>query len=572
MTDEELKNNEQTTNFLLENGYEVKYPSRFIRENGHRNLKEVVGNLNSLQKSINEGVNVEAFGKDMAVSLDKIEEIINSNPYFNKSTEQVEFEKLLNNLRDISTKFYKNTLKAEEVLKNREENLKDIERRIFKLDHDKTIDGMTRSTESVKLSYGFERAQEDYKEALKFYNEQKALSGTPLIGDGLVKFKNELLAAVNALDDASRKLPMELDKMDDLATNIREARDKIVVFGIESQKKQVEYDRLSDKYGLAKTNKKELIHETTSTESLDETSTLDSSKNPKEKETITTIENLISELKKLNPGLEVIKDGDKDGILTEDPSKLVLPEGFKYTEGLGINNKQNDFTPYINAFVKTKEKNLETAQEPEKVENTINAAEESRVPSGKLHYKRTRRAIVAPYIKAVLLYGSLGGIIGLASSALLPATLTFTSLGLLQQKIYNKLVDCGAIKLENFKYGDQDAELPVASPFFVENGSIPLIAETIKSSAKKMLNLIRKTKIRKKTQSEQQVNDMSSVEERPVENVEAFEKAQEARAASIEAAQNDDKKTALEEAFKASLAANLENAVESLEEPSMGGR
>ena len=126
MTDEELKSIEQTTALLVENGFVIKDTASFIREIGNGNLEEVISKLGRLQVSINEGVNAEVFGKDLAVSLDGIEEVVNKDTYFKTSSEAASFENLLNDLREKSSRLFRNTLKAEEILKGREENLKDI--------------------------------------------------------------------------------------------------------------------------------------------------------------------------------------------------------------------------------------------------------------------------------------------------------------------------------------------------------------------------------------------------------------------------------------------------------------
>ena len=246
MTDEELKSIEQTTALLVENGFVIKDTASFIREIGNGNLEEVISKLGRLQVSINEGVNAEVFGKDLAVSLDGIEEVVNKDTYFKTSSEAASFENLLNDLREKSSRLFRNTMKAEEILKGREENLKDIEKRIADLKVDKTMDDVTRTSETIKLSYALNHAKQAKEDALKFYNDQKALSEKPLSADDIVEYKNDLLQAVNALDNAFRKLSMEPAAMDKLASLIRDTRDKIVLFGFETQKNQKEFNDLKN--------------------------------------------------------------------------------------------------------------------------------------------------------------------------------------------------------------------------------------------------------------------------------------------------------------------------------------
>ena len=470
MTDEELKSIEQTTALLVENGFVIKDTASFIREIGNGNLEEVISKLGRLQVSINEGVNAEVFGKDLAVSLDGIEEVVNKDTYFKTSSEAASFENLLNDLREKSSRLFRNTMKAEEILKGREENLKDIEKRIADLKVDKTMDDVTRTSETIKLSYALNHAKQAKEDALKFYNDQKALSEKPLSADDIVEYKNDLLQAVNALDNAFRKLSMEPAAMDKLASLIRDTRDKIVLFGFETQKNQKEFDSLCAKYGLEKTNAKtiEKVETKEETEELSENKDEvvtpseivepEKSEEPAEKEptrvAITSAEELIKELKRLNPDIDIIYniDGYPEQISAWEPEKLVLPEGFKYSEELGINNKIDDTKPYISAFVKQREK-IETKS--------------SKVPSGKIPVKKTRRAVVAPYVKAILCYGGIGCVAtmaaGIGAAPIFAASIAGAGIGAIGQSIYGKMVKFGVVDAPNPNeyYNNKNYELPV---------------------------------------------------------------------------------------------------------------
>ena len=554
MTDEELKSIEQTTALLVENGFVIKDTSNFIREIGNGSLEEVVNKLGRLQQSINEGVNAEVFAKDIAGSLDKIEEVVNSDTYFKTSPDATSFQNLLNDLRDKSSKLFRNTLKAEEILKGREENLKDIQKRISMLKVDKTIDDVTRTTETIKLSYALNHAKQAKEEAIKFYNDQKELSEKPLKANDIVEYKNELLQAVNALDNAFRKLSMEPEKMDKLAAVIRETRDKIVLFGFETQKNQKEFDDLCVKYGLEKTDAKKIEKFEKPVLSTNEEKEVEESK------TITEVEDLVYELKRLNSDVEVIGDA----INVDDPTKLVLPKGFKYTEGLGVNNKIDDFTPYISAFVNTKEKSKdvseeikteEVKEEPKKEEKQV---KESRVPSGRLSYKRTRRAIVAPYVKAILCYGGLGGMLAVVAGASLSpigtAMLAGAGIGVIGQKIYNKMIDAGAVDVPQAQFGNSSYELPI-------------VGSNILSDAKALLKSLRKNKNRKKEESLDKVSEEEKVEAKEVveapEMVEAPEVVETPEVK--EEPKEEEKKTTLFENFKNLFGNSLDSEVDSLD-------
>lgn len=570
MTDEELKSIEQTTALLVENGFVIKDTASFIREIGNGNLEEVISKLGRLQVSINEGVNAEAFGKDLAVSLDGIEEVVNKDTYFKTSSEAASFENLLNDLREKSSRLFRNTMKAEEILKGREENLKDIEKRIADLKVDKTMDDVTRTSETIKLSYALNHAKQAKEDALKFYNDQKALSEKPLSADDIVEYKNDLLQAVNALDNAFRKLSMEPAAMDKLASLIRDTRDKIVLFGFETQKNQKEFDSLCAKYGLEKTNAKTIEKVETKeeieelSENKDEVVTPseivepEKSEEPAEKEptrvAITSAEELIKELKRLNPDIDIIYniDGYPEQISAWEPEKLVLPEGFKYSEELGINNKIDDTKPYISAFVKQREK-IETKS--------------SKVPSGKIPVKKTRRAVVAPYVKAILCYGGIGCVAtmaaGIGAAPILAASIAGAGIGAIGQSIYGKMVEFGVVDAPNPNeyYNNKNYELPV-------------FGSDILKHAKGLLSSLRNHKNKRKEEVLDKTPEQEKAETPEVTEVPEVAKATEMTEAPVvaetpevsEELNTEEKKPSLFENFKDLFKSNLDKGVSEVEQ------
>lgn len=597
MTEEELKSIDQTTELIDKHGFVIKDTASFISAVGDANLEEVLNRLDTLEVSINEGVNAEVFGKDIASSFDEIEEIVNSDTYFRTSPEAAGFINLLNDLRDKSMRLSRNTLMAEEIVKGREENLKDIQNRIFKLKVNKDISDKERTSETVKLYYALNHAKKAYVDSLNFYNEQKELSEKPMNAKDYVDFKNELLGAINALDNSSRKLSMNPDNMEKLALFIRNARDKIVLFGFDTQKNQEEFDKICAKFGLGKAKDRVIskeveepkidipeeieVHEETKTfdepldyitreepkEEIKENLSLENVELVDERKEITTVKELIDEVVKLNENAEVIRDGASLALLVDDPEKLILPDGFNYDESLGINNKKDDFSPYICAFVKEKAKNLGTVtsddllenepvlneihEEPQREVNNEDSnlniepevEEASRVPSGRLSYKRTRRAIVAPYVKAILCYGALGGLIaasaGIGLSAVGVGLITGAGVGVVGQKIYHKLIDAGVLDVPKGLLGNPNYELPVFGSHIV-------------SDAKSLLESLRKYK--KRIEEETLDESIEPVEEENLDLDNEPEQLVEEQALSTEV-----KKDELYENFKDAFSSNLNN-------------
>lgn len=464
MTDEELRNIEQTTSLLVENGFVIKNTDSFIRAIDNTNLEDIINKLNVLSASASEGINIGDFVNKITERLNSIEMLTNSDPYFKSSMGANDFQTLVASMKD-KFALSKNCTRALEILNERRENLKDVNKRIIELKADNTLDDVTRTSETIKLSVALNHAKNATKEAEKFYDEQKKLYDESLKTFDVVEYKNELLKSINALDDSFRKLSMEPTTMDKMASLIRDTRDEIVVFGFEAQKSQREFDELCKKFGLEKTNQKiELKTEDRTPEEVNETrdnSTSQTIEPEKTTETITitTVEELAKEMKLLNSHLEISTDekGFIDGIIYDGESKLVLPKGFSYDKVLGINNKVDDKTPYISLPVKVKEK-IKTADEPSKqeelVEPTKSSKETRRVEPGKKYkVKKIRRAVVAPYVKSVLGFTGLGVVLGIAAgvgvSPLLPIAAVGASIGAIGQKIYNKMAANGMVDKEN---------------------------------------------------------------------------------------------------------------------------
>ena len=586
MTDEELKSNDQTKAFLNENGYTVKSVSKFM-DLDDSNLEKVVSDLNAYKIEMNKKVTTEDFGKELASGLEEIENVVNSDNYFAMSANATEFKNLLDRLKNETKSVLGDYLKAEKILKEREENLKDIQRRVFALDKDQTLTDDERTEQAILLKKGLEKAKSDKEEALKFFEEQKRLAPEPkaLSVDEIINYRNDLLKSLAELDRACSKIIMDPlsnpTTMEKLSSLIRNASYKIVIFGTDIERSKKEFDNLCDKYGLGVSNVKikekteapRMVEETKENiVTPNETIKPEISEEPLKEETtseekdttntITEVEDLVKELVRLNPGVNSVYsvDGYSEGIIVEDPTKLVIPDGFKYTEGLGINNKVNDTDPYINAFVQVKKKDRDVDSESLNQESSPEVKPEqdsqvkpepkpetkseeksetqSKIPSGKLAYKRTRRAIIAPYAKAILCYGGLGGIVmaaaGVGLSPVGAAMIIGSGIGAIGQKIYNKMIDNGKIELPDADLSDPNYELPVVGPDLLKRTGAKVV-----ENAKALLKGLKRNKNKKKEKNLDQAPEVK--------------------------ADTDEKKTTLFENFKNLFGHSLDSEVDSLE-------
>lgn len=581
MTDEELKNIEQTTSLLVENGFVIKNTDSFIRAIDNTNLEDIINKLNVLSASASEGINIGDFVNKITERLNSIEGLTNSDPYFKSSMGANDFQTLVASMKD-KFALSKNCTRALEILNERKENLKDVNKRIIELKADNTLDDVTRTSETIKLSVALNHAKNATKEAEKFYDEQKKLYDESLKTFDVVEYKNELLKSINALDDSFRKLSMEPTTMDKMASLIRDTRDEIVVFGFEAQKSQREFDELFKKFGLEKTNQKiEAKKEDRTPEEVNETKDNSTSQTIEPKKTtetvnITTVEELAKEMKLLNSHLEISTDekGFIESIIYDGESKLVLPKGFSYDKVLGINNKIDDKTPYISLPVKVKEK-IKTADEPSKpeelVEPTKSSKETRKVEPGKKYkVKKIRRAVVAPYVKSVLGFTGLGVVLGIAAgvgvSPLIPIAAVGAGIGVIGQKIYNKMAANGMVDKENQDKREND-------PNFEEDVWGLAAIDALITKGKNLFKNLKQAKERKKEgqQIEQPVE--TPVEPEPVANEQKEETLDTpSESQNFEEVFNQRINEIFGEPEQAPVLPNISGEVYPLEQESKGGR
>lgn len=581
MTDEELKNIEQTTSLLVENGFVIKNTDSFIRAIDNTNLEDIINKLNVLSASASEGINIGDFVNKITERLNSIEGLTNSDPYFKSSMGANDFQTLVASMKD-KFALSKNCTRALEILNERRENLKDVNKRIIELKADNTLDDVTRTSETIKLSVALNHAKNATKEAEKFYDEQKKLYDESLKTFDVVEYKNELLKSINALDDSFRKLSMEPTTMDKMASLIRDTRDEIVVFGFEAQKSQREFDELCKKFGLEKTNQKiEVKKEDRTPEKVNEikdNSTSQTIEPEKTNETvnITTVEELAKEMKLLNSHLEISTDekGFIEGIIYDGESKLVLPKGFSYDKVLGINNKIDDKTPYISLPVKVKEK-IKTADEPSKpeelVEPTKSSKETRKVEPGKKYkVKKIRRAVVAPYVKSVLGFTGLGVVLGIAAgvgvSPLIPIAAVGAGIGAIGQKIYNKMAANGMVDKENQDKREND-------PNFEEDVWGLAAIDALITKGKNLFKNLKQAKERKKERQQIEQPVETPVEPEPVANEQKEETLDTpSESQNFEEVFNQRINEIFGEPEQAPVLPNISGEVYPLEQESKGGR
>lgn len=496
------------------------YSEHYSKARENNTLESSLDELDDLSKKMNQGIDVSGFTKEAFNSLSDIREIIDNDPLFLRNSGNEEFTKYLNEVRE-QFNIAGEALTNEQVLKNCEEVLSDNEallqdanKKRTAIKSDSSLSMLDKSIMYAEANALYEKRLQARDLAIKVRDEQKVKFEASLNDMkknlNINEFINGILKSVNKLDVSYRNLAISSGALEKLGDAIRDLRDKVVVFRNDALFDEAKYNEILKNCGLMKAEESkeeldkkiseirdtiakldgnvELINEEVKNntqekdeepgfsvddlipeeislddvnEKKEEVSEEKVEEKPvveaeKESKSIETVAELVTELKKLNPNAK-ISNIDGTYTLEEDINTITLPKDFKYDNNLGINNKIDDFTPYISLDVKApviEEKQEETKiAEPvaeEKRENPKKIDTAPQVPSGKLKVKKIRKAVVAPYVKSILCFGSIEGICWILAGsnplALTSVIAGSVTLGVLAQGIYNKLVSAGTVK------------------------------------------------------------------------------------------------------------------------------
>lgn len=496
------------------------YSEHYSKARENNTLESSLDELDDLSKKMNQGIDVSGFTKEAFNSLSDIREIIDNDPLFLRNSGNEEFTKYLNEVRE-QFNIAGEALTNEQVLKNCEEVLSDNEallqdanKKRTAIKSDSSLSMLDKSIMYAEANALYEKRLQARDLAIKARDEQKVKFEASLNDMkknlNINEFINGILKSVNKLDVSYRNLAISSGALEKLGDAIRDLRDKVVVFRNDALFDEAKYNEILKNCGLMKAEESkeeldkkiseirdtiakldgnvELISEEVKNDTqekdeepgfsvddlIPEEISLDNVNEKKEEvseekveekpvieaekesKNIETVAELVAELKKLNPNAKIsIIDGTYT--LEEDINTITLPKDFKYDNNLGINNKIDDFTPYISLDVKApvievKQEETKIAEPvaPEKRENPKKIDTAPQVPSGKLKVKKIRKAVVAPYVKSILCFGSIEGICWILAGsnplALTSVIAGSVTLGVLAQGIYNKLVSAGTVK------------------------------------------------------------------------------------------------------------------------------
>lgn len=602
------------------------YSEHYSKARENNTLESSLDELDDLNKKMNQGIDVSGFTKEAFNSLSDIREIIDNDPLFLRNSGNEEFTKYLNEVRE-QFNIAGEALTNEQVLKNCEEVLSDNEallqdanKKRTAIKSDSSLSMLDKSIMYAEANALYEKRLQARDLAIKARDEQKVKFEASLNDMkknlNINEFINGILKSVNKLDVSYRNLAISSGALEKLGDAIRDLRDKVVVFRNDALFDEAKYNEILKNCGLMKAEESkeeldkkiseirdaiakldgnvELISEEVKNntqekdeepgfsvddlipeeislddvnEKKEEVSEEKVEEKPvveaeKESKSIETVAELVAELKKLNPNAK-ISNIDGTYTLEEDINTITLPKDFKYDNNLGINNKIDDFTPYISLDVKApviEEKQEETKVAepvaPEKRENPKKIDTAPQVPSGKLKVKKIRKAVVAPYVKSILCFGSIEGICWILAGsnplALTSVIAGSVTLGVLAQGIYNKLVSAGTVK---GMYNEMERNDP---NFEGEVWAYPVL--------NKFMNMFKDIRHNKKNTKEEVKG--ASEEEKPKEPEVKNEEVVEELTPAVEEPNKEDD-IGFQQLFNNTLESNLK---EIDEESTLGGR
>lgn len=492
---------------FYKNGFEFTSLRTLVREAENVNLSDLLDRLLDLEKKMNSSAEIKDLAAYVEERLGSIEKIVNDDSYFNLSdaTVRSEYNKQVKSIRD---KFHyaRHFIDAEAELKQQQDNyektLLSINQRLFKLDHDATISGEERNEQGAKLLDEKRIVVKDYNDALENYNRcQEAYDNSQKEFD-LVDFRNGLLNNINKIEDAIKKsiLDQSLDqnnksKMDKILDLIRDIRETVVYYGLESTRAKKEFDDLCKKFSLKHLNKHEEVRKE---EIVEEKPTL----NPEPvisqpvysapvqengpAEVVQTsikdcVEKVYEDLKRLNPDVQFNLVDDPinpnfDGRIESSAfvHNLRLPDNFYYINN-GISNKfsssKDTVIIEIGVLTEKREEPHTIKEKEEHVENlglfdkakdvVAKLYKNSRVPENKkMRVKRNRTAIINPYAKSLLTSSSLSSISLDENNDLSDLPRVGLASGLKQnmQKLYHKIVSGTDAKVDTLENNSDELQ------------------------------------------------------------------------------------------------------------------
>ncbi len=459
---------------FYKNGFEFTNLRALVREAENVDLNDLLDKLLDLEKKMNSSAEIKDLASYVDERLESIEKIVNDDSYFNLSDVAVKSDYNAQ-VKAIKDKFHyaRHLLDAEAEWKKQQDNYEkatiSINQRLFKLDHDNTISGEEKNELGSELLAEKKAILKDHSDALENYlrcqeeyeNSQKDFD--------LTQFRNGLLNNINKIEDSIKKaiLDQSVDqnnksKLDKILDLIKDMRETVVYYGLESTRAKKEFDDICKKFSLKYLkNDKEKNVEVSKKEELvvasevvekpvyNPVQTEEPIVQPSIKE---LVEKVYEDLKRLNPDVEFNLVSDPinpkfDGRIEASTqiTSLYLPENFYYINN-GITNRFSSSKDPVLIEIGELKRTEKLDQDAEEVldvpQDFITKTEDVNIPIEKKHtVKRVRKAVMGTYAKTLLTFSAIAGVAAkIKNKTVLTATNVLEKLRNGAQTLHKKIV------------------------------------------------------------------------------------------------------------------------------------
>lgn len=556
MMDEELKKNiDEKNEEMLKKVRNIKILSLGFTKDDHNREKYIEAEKNAtfdavldeLEALKNETTYDHINVEELLSFINKYNELLNNvqnvtlqDAYFNRRIGSVEFKASFDNVR-ASFSFVEGYMVTQREIADSELLLERYDSLRKKANHKMSLINLGRKDNGEVLSeldldYR-DAAEKELEEVEKLYKNEKIayeerIKRLETLKESLSNLDvnelcNEMFSELNKLSASYRTLEMASPELrDELGAAIDATRDALVGFRTNIIMPSKKVEDLAKSIGLKKVSvskreleqtieaKKKELEELKNELNKFEEQKLESKIEEPIVEPIQTVDpivepiqpteptvepeikdlyDLAKEIQRLNPD---VKMSYENGTLTvenvDDLSTLKLPDGFNYDEILGINNKVDDLTPYLGLPTSKKVHTLDTEPTPVKEETNTEELEEPKKEGKRYKVKKTRKAILAPYVYSTLAYGCLGAICAMGASVgmapVLPVALVGAGIGAIGQKIYNSMAASGLVDKEHAKERETDETFQEKTWTMA---SLSGIASAVKKKSKELFDILR---------------------------------------------------------------------------------
>ena len=246
--------NDNLSEQFLGNGFVISDVSSFNKELKATNMEpyDLLNKLLDLQKKANTSASIVDFSRSMMEKISNFEKILQDDEYY-KKTDAKALEKVNNDIAVINQKFeaIKNYLIAERNMLTHKQYLLDAKKKLYLLGKDETISDEERTSQTLKIREEINACQASYDEYYRIYNEQKAIYNRSAQGTNVVDFKNDLLKAINTLEDDCKALAISPDTKEKVDEAIKDMRNTTAYYALDNIKSRNEFDALCKRYGLS---------------------------------------------------------------------------------------------------------------------------------------------------------------------------------------------------------------------------------------------------------------------------------------------------------------------------------